>query len=155
MVDPKQKDEKNSDGFPDWLLVVAAALFDRAGRCLMHQRPSGKMYAGLWEFPGGKVEADEFPAQSLVRELHEELGIVADEAACQPAFFAQDIAMQEQRPAIVLLLYTVNAWAGEPQPLEGGAVEWFAPTDVFDLAMPPLDRQLAEHLFALSGEKRD
>jgi len=146
MVEERRSIEKNSDGGLGMMLVVAGALQDEQGRVLMHQRPCGKMYAGLWEFPGGKVEGSEMPMQSLVRELREELGIQADPAGLVPAGFAQDMAREGRLP-IVLLLYTLRAWSGEPQALEGGAVDWFAPSQVLQLPMPPLDRELATALF--------
>lgn len=153
MIEKQAASEKFPDGGDDWLLVVAGALIDPAGHWLMHQRPVGKMYAGLWEFPGGKVEASELPAQSLVRELHEELGITLLPAACKPAFFAQLPAAAGRR-AIVLLLYTITAWQGTPQALEGGAVGWFAPADALALELPPLDRELAEKLAQKAREKQ-
>jgi 8-oxo-dGTP diphosphatase len=139
------QDAKKTDAWLGWLLVVAGALIDAQGRILMHQRPEGKMYAGLWEFPGGKVEGSEKPVQSLVRELHEELGIRLDPDSVRPAGFAEDGARQGRLP-IVLLLYTVTSWHGAPQALEGGKVVWCAPHEVLALPMPPLDRQLAAGL---------
>lgn len=153
MVDKAPGVEKNSDGCDDWLLVVAGVLIDGNGRWLMHQRPCGKMYAGLWEFPGGKVETHEFPANSLVRELSEELGIHVEAEACLPATFAQDGALGA-RPAIVLMLYTIFAWAGQPEALEGGKIGWFSPEDALKLAMPPMDREMAQRLAAYTGENR-
>lgn len=150
MVDARSESEKNPDGASGMMLVVAGALLDRQGRVLMHQRPCGKMYAGLWEFPGGKVEHSEMPTQSLVRELREELGISANPASIAAAGFAEDGA-REARAPIVLLLYTVRSWNGDPQALEGGQVEWFTPQDALQLAMPPLDRELAGKLFAGSS----
>jgi 8-oxo-dGTP diphosphatase len=145
MIDIFQGVEKNSDAPADWMLVVAGVLVASDGRWLMHQRPVGKMYEGLWEFPGGKVEDFENPMESLARELREELGIALDPQACSPALFAQDGATQG-RPAIVLLLYSVTAWQGDPQALEGGKTGWFAPNDALALPMPPLDRELAQRL---------
>jgi 8-oxo-dGTP diphosphatase len=150
MVDGNAQGAKNSDAGAGWMLVVAGALVDGQGRFLMHQRPLGKMYAGLWEFPGGKVEEIENPSQSLARELYEELGIRIDLASVRPAGFAEDGARDGRLP-IVLLLYTVTAWRGEPKALEGGEVEWFTPDRVLTLQMPPLDRQLAA---ALMGTPR-
>lgn len=147
MVDPARPSEKNSDAAPVWLPVVAGALIKPDGQCLMHQRPSGKMYAGLWEFPGGKVEASEKPSESLVRELAEELGIRVLPQACRPALFAQQAA-RAGVPPIVLMLYIVNDWEGTAQALEGGAVGWFSPPEALALAMPPMDRDLAERLWA-------
>jgi 8-oxo-dGTP diphosphatase len=129
-----------------WMAVVAGALHRADGRWLMHRRPEGKHHGGLWEFPGGKVEANEMPVQSLVRELAEELGIVCHAEACRPAGFAEREAGSGQ-PAIVILLYTVGAWAGEPQALEGGAIGWFTPAEVLELRKPPLDILLAGQLF--------
>ena len=132
------------------MLVVAGVLVDPDGRWMMHERPSGKMYAGLWEFPGGKVEASENPSQSLSRELREELGISVVASSCRPLLFAADGARGD-RPEIVLLLYSVSAWEGEPQALEGGAVGWFTPGEALALPMPPLDRDLAERLVKQPG----
>jgi len=140
---------KKSDTAP-WLLVVAGALFCRERGWLLHRRPPGKMYAGLWEFPGGKVEYPENPVNSLLRELREELGIVVGPQACDAALFAEDGAAGD-RPPIVLLLYTITAWQGTPQALEGGEVGWFTPQEALALAMPPLDRRLARRLFGQAG----
>lgn len=146
MVDTQRPGEKNSDAHADWLPVVAGALNRPDGLWLMHQRPLGKMYAGLWEFPGGKVEPYENPSETLVRELAEELGIAVHLASCQPSLFAQ----QSASPGvcgIVLMLYTVSQWDGTPQALEGGDVGWFTPAQALELAMPPLDRDLAQRLW--------
>lgn len=149
MVDLSTTGEKNSDAPGSWLPVVAGALIDGGGRVLMHQRPVGKMYAGLWEFPGGKVEPSEKPCESLVRELAEELGITVSANACRPALFAQQPASAAALP-IVLMLYIVSAWQGTPQALEGGTIGWFAPDEALRLAMPPMDRDLAERLWQSS-----
>jgi len=129
-----------------WIPVVAAALHRSDGLWLMHRRPPGKHHAGLWEFPGGKVEPAEMPVQSLVRELAEELGIRCSEEACVPTTFAQSGGGERALP-IVILLYTVGAWEGEPQALEGGAVGWFTAEAVLALPKPPLDILLAGQLF--------
>lgn len=136
---------KKSDMTHRWIPVVAAALHRPDGRWLMHRRPPGKHHAGLWEFPGGKVEPDEIPVESLVRELAEELGIRCLPEACVPACFAQSEADEGAR-ALVILLYTVSTWEGEPEALEGGAVGWFTADDVLALPKPPLDILLAERL---------
>lgn len=125
---------------------MAGALAGEDGRWLMHRRPPGKHHAGLWEFPGGKVEADEMPLESLVRELHEELGVTCHPSACVPIGFAETAAATDAR-AIVILLYTVSGWDGVPAALEGGEVGWFTPQEVLALAMPPLDVILARQLF--------
>ncbi len=130
-----------------WITVVAGALRREDGRWLMHQRPEGKHHAGLWEFPGGKVEDDEIPAESLLRELAEELGVRCDPALCAPCGFAEGAGAPGQ-PGLVILLYTVAGWEGEPQALEGGAVGWFTAAEVRALDKPPLDVRLAEGLFA-------
>ncbi|MCL9982641.1 MAG: (deoxy)nucleoside triphosphate pyrophosphohydrolase [Erythrobacter sp.] len=137
---------KKSDADGDWMLVVAAAMQRADGRWLMHRRPEGKHHAGLWEFPGGKVEPSEMPAQALVRELAEELGIGCDGAALEPAGFAETRNREAGRE-IVILLYSLRAWLGEPQALEGGAIGWFTPAEVQALAKPPLDAVLAAQLF--------
>lgn len=129
----------------DWIPVVAGALHGADGRWLMHRRPLGKAHAGLWEFPGGKVEHTEMPVESLVRELHEELGIRCEPAACHPVAFAESNRGAEG-VAIVILLYTVTDWVGVPQALEGGAVGWFTPQEVRALPKPPLDIALVSRL---------
>jgi 8-oxo-dGTP diphosphatase len=130
-----------------WIAVVAGALDDGNGRLLMHRRPEGKHHAGLWEFPGGKVEAGEMPAAALVRELAEELGIVCDSNDLAPCGFAETGAQRASSPALVLLLYRLARWQGEPQALEGGAVGWFTPDEIAALPKPPLDAELAARLF--------
>ncbi|PKP64226.1 MAG: DNA mismatch repair protein MutT [Alphaproteobacteria bacterium HGW-Alphaproteobacteria-7] len=129
-----------------WTAVVAGALMGGDGRWLMHKRPPGKHHAGLWEFPGGKVEPDEMPIESLIRELSEEIGIRCDPATCSPAGFAETSIAQSAN-AIVILLYTVGGWDGVPESLEGGEVGWFTPQQALALAKPPLDVMLAQQLF--------
>lgn len=138
--------EKNPTMPQGWIAVVAGALHRADGCWLMHRRPPGKHHAGLWEFPGGKVEPHEIPVQSLVRELREELGIGCDPAACRPLAFAES-GVQEGGRAIVILLYGVSRWTGDPVSLEGGAVGWFTPQAIAMLAKPPLDVALAEAVF--------
>lgn len=123
---------------PTWLLVVAAALFRPDGRVLMHRRPSGKQHGGLWEFPGGKAEKGESPPFALVREIEEELGILLDPAALEPAGFAQDMGHEAKLP-IVILLYKGVSWRGEPENREGGGLGWFTLQEADQLAKPPLD----------------
>lgn len=129
-----------------WIPVVAGAIAGKGGRWLMHQRPLDKHHGGLWEFPGGKVEADEIPVESLVRELHEELGIAVSPGDCAPAHFAQGWA-QDDRTRIVILLYTIAAFSGQAEALEGESVGWFTPEEIARLAKPPLDITLARQLF--------
>ena len=121
------------------LVVVAAALIDAAGRVLMQRRPLGKAHAGLWEFPGGKVEAGESPQAALARELHEELGIVVADADLVPSGFAVD-------RTTVLLLFACRHWGGEPSALEADAMCWDVPARLAHLPMPPLDIPLVQQL---------
>lgn len=129
-----------------WIAVSAGALLRHDGRWLMHRRPEGKHHAGLWEFPGGKVEPPEMPLDTLVRELAEELGIRCRADACVPAGFAESTGF-ESVPSLVILLYTVAGWDGEPQAIEGGDVGWFTPSEALALDKPPLDVALAQRLF--------
>lgn len=128
------------------MAVVAGAMHRADGRWLMHCRPEGKHHAGLWEFPGGKVEPGEMPADALVRELSEELGIRCQAKDCTPAGFAETGVAEAGQP-IVILLYTIAQWEGGPRALEGGAVEWFTPAEALALPKPPLDVMLARALF--------
>lgn len=116
--------------------VVAAALIDRAGRVLVQKRPPGKAMAGLWEFPGGKVEPGETPEAALVRELAEELGIVVAEAALTPLTFASAPLPGRH---LLLLLYVCRDWSGAPQALDATALAWHAPGAMRALEMPPAD----------------
>ncbi len=130
--------------------VVAGALIGADGRILMHKRRSQSVHGGLWEFPGGKVEANETPANALVRELLEELGIAIEPMALQPVGFAAspEDAGAGQGP-ILIALYACRLWVGEPQCLEGEAIGWFLPGEIGALAMPPLDVPLAARLIEL------
>lgn len=130
------------------LVVVAAALADANGRVLLQQRAEGRQMAGLWEFPGGKVEAGERLEAALVRELAEELAIAVEEAALEPAAFAS--AALGDRP-LLLLLYLCRAWSGEPQALDAAALRWVAPREMHLLPMPPADVPLVAALERLLG----
>jgi len=138
------------ENIPTWLAVVAGALRRGDGRWLMHRRPAHKHHGGLWEFPGGKVENDENPSLALVRELQEELRIAVDPACLIPVGFAQEPPDSPKTP-IVILLYIVPHWSGEPMPEEGGEIGWFTPQEIFALDMPPLDVALAARLFGHEG----
>ena len=139
------------------LLVVAAALVDGEGRVLLQRRPVGRVMAGLWEFPGGKIEPGETPEAALLRELAEELGIEIAPGALAPVSFASAPLGGRH---LLLLLYLADRWTGEPQALEAEALAWVAPADMGALAMPPADMPLIAPLAAavaarvLSGSGR-
>ncbi|MBU2032579.1 MAG: (deoxy)nucleoside triphosphate pyrophosphohydrolase [Alphaproteobacteria bacterium] len=133
---------------PTWLAVVAAVLIDDRGRWLMHKRPAGKHHGGLWEYPGGKVESGENPANALVREIAEELGVALRARDLEPAGFAQT-GEGDGEPPIVIMLYTCRLWSGVPQALEGGEIAWFTPQQAALLDKPPLDRALLAQLCRL------
>lgn len=128
------------------VLVAACALVDADGRVLIAQRPAGKPMAGLWEFPGGKVEADERPEQTLIRELGEELGIVINEACLAPLTFAS-----HSYPDFHLLmpLYVCRRWEGTVRALEGQRLAWVRANRLREYPMPPADEPLVSHLMTL------
>lgn len=128
------------------LPVVAAALVDLEGRVLLQQRPEGKSLAGLWEFPGGKIEQGETPEAALIRELEEELGIAVPHACLAPATFASAPLGDRH---LLLLLYVTRKWIGVPRALEATALRWVRPVEMHALAMPPADRPLIGLLDAL------
>jgi 8-oxo-dGTP diphosphatase len=125
------------------LLVVAVALVDGEGRVLVQQRPPGKPMAGLWEFPGGKVEPGEVPEAALVRELAEELGIEVATGALVPIAFASE-GLGERH--LLLLLYVAREWAGTPEPRHASTLQWVRPAEMRMLAMPPADVPLVDAL---------
>ena len=128
------------------VLVAACALIDADGRVLIAERPSGKSMAGLWEFPGGKVEAGERPEESLIRELNEELGIVVNETCLAPLTFAS-----HRYPDFHLLmpLYVCRRWDGIVTPREGQRLAWVKPNQLRNYPMPPADEPLVAHLSGL------
>ena len=128
------------------LIVAAAALIDGDGRVLVQRRPPGKPMAGLWEFPGGKVEKGETPEAALIRELREELGIDVMEACLAPAAFASERI--DGRP-LLLLVFACRKWRGAPRALHADALAWRRPLDLHGLAMPPADKPLIGLLEAL------
>ncbi len=128
------------------LFVVAAALVDRDGRLLVQQRPEGTPMAGLWEFPGGKIEPGETPERALIRELAEELAIDVDHACLAPACFASDMIGDRH---LLLLLYVCRKWRGTPVAQHASALRWVRPVELHALAMPPADEPLIGLLEAL------
>ncbi len=126
-----------TSAFP--LLVVAAALVDADGRVLLQQRPPGKAMAGLWEFPGGKVEAGETPEAALIRELEEELGIRTHASCLAPAAFASE-ALGDKH--LLLLLYVCRKWEGLPEARHATELMWVRPNQMYALEMPPADLPL-------------
>lgn len=128
------------------LLVVAAALVDADGRVLLQQRPPGRAMAGLWEFPGGKVEDGETPEAALIRELDEELGIQTHASCLAPATFASE-ALGDRH--LLLLLYVCRKWQGIAHPHHATALQWARPNQMYALEMPPADLPLIGLLDAL------
>jgi 8-oxo-dGTP diphosphatase len=128
------------------VLVAACALVDADGRVLIAQRPAGKPMAGLWEFPGGKVEAGERPEQTLIRELNEELGITVNEACLAPLTFASHAYADFH---LLMPLYVCRRWDGTVAAQEGQALAWVRPNRLKDYPMPPADVPLIAHLAAL------
>ena len=121
------------------LLVVAVALVDADGRVLLTQRPEGKSMAGLWEFPGGKVEAGESPEAALIRELEEELGVSTKTACLAPVSFASH---SYENFHLLMPLYVCRKWQGQPQAKEHSALKWVRPQALRDYPMPPADEPL-------------
>ncbi|MCV2876093.1 8-oxo-dGTP diphosphatase MutT [Rhodobacteraceae bacterium XHP0102] len=118
------------------VLVSAAALIDGEGRVLLAQRPAGKSMAGLWEFPGGKVEEGETPESALIRELHEELGIETWQSCLAPLCFASH---SYEKFHLLMPLFACRKWGGIPQSREGQALKWVRAKDLRDYPMPPAD----------------
>ncbi|MBN9062550.1 MAG: 8-oxo-dGTP diphosphatase MutT [Rhizobiales bacterium] len=125
------------------LLVVAVALVDADNRVLIAQRPEGKTLAGLWEFPGGKIEPGERPEETLIRELKEELGIDVKEACLAPLTFASHAYSDFH---LLMPLYICRRWEGTVASREGQALKWVRPNRLRDYPMPPADEPLIPHL---------
>jgi 8-oxo-dGTP diphosphatase len=121
------------------VLVVAVALVDPDGRVLLAQRPEGKSMAGLWEFPGGKVEAGETPEQALIRELGEELAITVKEACLAPFTFASHTYAAFH---LLMPLYVCRRWDGTPMARHHAALKWVRPRDMREIPMPEADLPL-------------
>ena len=125
------------------LLVCAVALIDADGRVLLAKRPEGKTLAGLWEFPGGKVEHGERPEDALIRELNEELGINVEHSCLAPLTFASHTYEDFH---LLMPLYVCRRWKGIPQALEGQELKWVRAKDLRSMPMPPADLPLIPHL---------
>ncbi len=125
------------------VLVAAAALVNKSGQVLLAQRPKGKSMAGLWEFPGGKVEEGENPEFSLMRELEEELGIETRECCFSPIGFASHVY---EKFHLLMPLFVCRVWRGDIKPLEGQTFEWVYPQDMYDYPMPEADIPLVYQL---------
>lgn len=125
------------------ILVVAAALVAPDGCVFVQQRPMAKQHGGLWEFPGGKVEAGETPEAALVRELHEELGIIVNEGAMRPLSFT---TVSSPDRNLLLLLYRIDHWTGTPRAIAAEHADWVAVDSLAGLAMPPADLPLIDVL---------
>ena len=121
------------------ILVVAVALVDADGRVLIAQRPEGKSMAGLWEFPGGKIENGERPEDALIRELREELGIAVKEACLAPFTFASHTYGAFH---LLMPLYICRRWEGTPEPRHHATLKWVRPKDMKDYPMPAADLPL-------------
>ena len=128
------------------VLVAACALIDVDGRVLLAQRPPGKTMAGLWEFPGGKVESGERPEDSLIRELKEELGIIVNEACLAPLTFASHAYPEFH---LLMPLFICRRWDGMVTAREGQRLAWVRPNRLREYPMPPADEPLIAHLTGL------
>jgi 8-oxo-dGTP diphosphatase len=128
------------------VLVAACALIDPDGRILIAQRPQGKSMAGLWEFPGGKIEPGERPEQSLIRELKEELGIAVKEECLAPLTFASHLYSDFH---LLMPLYVCRRWEGIVTAQEQQKLKWVRPAELKNYPMPPADEPLISHLTTL------
>jgi 8-oxo-dGTP diphosphatase len=128
------------------VLVAACALIDSDGRVLIAERPAGKPMAGLWEFPGGKVDPGERPEDALIRELQEELGIVVNEACLAPLTFASHSYTEFH---LLMPLYVCRRWQGVVTAREGQKLAWVRPNRLKEYPMPPADVPLISHLTTL------
>ena len=128
------------------VLVAACALVDTDARVLIAQRPAGRPMAGLWEFPGGKIDAGERPEDTLMRELKEELGIIVEEGCLAPLAFASHTYPDFH---LLMPLYVCRRWQGTVTPLEGQNLAWVRSNRLRDYPMPPADEPLIAHLMTL------
>ena len=134
---------------PTLFPVVAGLMVDSEGRILVQQRPQGTAMAGLWEFPGGKLEPDESPEQALARELGEELGIGIEPKDCIPMTFASASLSQRH---LILLLFRCLHWEGEPRALHATELKWATVAELYELPMPPADLPLLDIIAQSLGQ---
>jgi len=125
------------------VMVAAMALVDTDGRVLLAQRPPGKSMAGMWEFPGGKIESGETPEACIQREMKEELGVVLCDRCFAPLTF---VSHTYENFHLLMVLYIARRWEGIPTPLEGQQLTWRRPGDMGSLPMPPADVPLVAAL---------
>lgn len=128
------------------MLVTACALVDADGRVLLSQRPEGKKLAGLWEFPGGKVEPGETPEAALIRELAEEIGVITQQACLAPLTFASHSYDEFH---LLMPLFVCRRFEGTARGLEGQALKWVRPREMRNYPMPPADEPLIPYLIDL------
>ena len=128
---------------PPLLLVAACALIDADKRVLIAKRPEGKPMAGLWEFPGGKVEEEETPEDAIIRELYEELGIRVTKPCLAPLTFTSHNYLEFH---ILLALFVCRRWEGTPVPREAQEIKWVRANRLREYPMPPADEPLISHL---------
>ena len=120
------------------LVIPAIALVDSDGRILLAKRPDNKPMAGVWEFPGGKIEKSETPEQALIREINEELGVNTKKSCLAPISFASHA---NDTFHLLLLLYICRRWQGSPEPREGGELAWAKPSQLRQFDMPPANKE--------------
>ena len=143
--DPKclEAETRRKPGSIPSVLVSAISLIDADGRVLISKRPEGKTMAGLWEFPGGKVENTETPEEALIREIKEELGLDITESCLAPLSFASHTYADFH---LLIVLFVCRVWKGIPEPREGQEIRWVRPMRLGDYAMPPADINLVSML---------
>jgi 8-oxo-dGTP diphosphatase len=145
MIDPCPE-TLSADSSARRIWVSAVALIDTDGRLLMTQRPAGKSFAGLWEFPGGKIETCESPEAALIRELEEELGISTHASCLAPLTFASHAYPDFH---LMMLIYACRKWEGTAHGKEGQSLKWVRHADLMALPMPPADIPVAALLQSL------
>ena len=128
---------------PPLLLVAACALIDADQRVLIAQRPAGKAMAGLWEFPGGKMELGEAPEDTVIRELYEELAITVTKPCLAPLTFSSHVYREFH---ILMPLFVCRRWEGTAVPREAQQLKWVRANQLRELPMPPADEPLISHL---------